>query len=60
VEGRNYLNSKGVQVVTFPDAMQRDMRNVVKPIIDTTIGKLEAKGQPARQLYDALLKSGAR
>jgi TRAP-type C4-dicarboxylate transport system substrate-binding protein len=60
VEGRAYLSSKGVQVVTFPNAMRREMVSVVKPIIDTTIGKLEAKGQPARQLYDALVKSGAR
>lgn len=60
VEGRNHLSSKGVQIVTFSEPMQREMLSVVKPIIDTTISKLEAKGQPARQLYDALVKAGAR
>ena len=60
VEGRKHLESKGVQLVTFNDTMRRDMTNVVKPIIDTTISKLEAKGQPARQFYDALVKGGVR
>lgn len=57
VEGKAHLTSKGVTLVTFPEPMQVEMRNVVKPIIETTLGKLEAKGQPARQLYDALLKA---
>lgn len=60
VEGRKHLESKGVQVVTFNDAMRREMTNVVKPIIESTLSKLEAKGQPARQFYDALVKGGTR
>jgi TRAP-type C4-dicarboxylate transport system substrate-binding protein len=60
IEGRAYMISKGAQVVTFNEPTQREMRTAVKPIIDDTIGKLEAKGQPARQFYDALIKGGAR
>jgi hypothetical protein len=30
----------------------------VKPIIDDHLGKLEAKGEPGRALYEALTKVG--
>lgn len=56
--GRSYLAGKGVQVVTFGDAIQGEMQVAVKPIIDSTISKIEAKGQPARQFYDSLVKGG--
>jgi TRAP-type C4-dicarboxylate transport system substrate-binding protein len=58
VTGRSYLTSKGVQVVTFSEAMQAEMQVAVKPIIDSTIAKIEAKGQPARSFYEALAKGG--
>lgn len=59
-DGRAYMKSKGVDVVTLPEATQHEMRAAVKPIIDTYIADLEAKGQPARQLYDALTKASAQ
>lgn len=57
VVGRNYMTSKGVKIVQFSAATQRDMQNAVKPIIDRELNKLEAKGMPARAIYDALLKA---
>lgn len=56
--GRNYLSGKGVEIVTFSQAMRSEMGAAVKPIIDSTLAKLEAKGQAARQFYDALLAGG--
>ncbi len=57
VEGRAYMTAKGVQIVQFSDATKREMRAAVKPIIDGELQKLEAKGAPARQIYEALLKA---
>ena len=57
VEGRAYMTSKGVQIIPFSAATQAEMQAAVKPIVDDTIGKLEAKGQPARAIYDALQKA---
>lgn len=56
--GRNYLSSKGVEIVTFSETMRKEMGTAVKPIIDSTLSKLEAKGQPATQFYNALLEGG--
>jgi TRAP-type transport system periplasmic protein len=58
-EGRAYMKSKGAEILTFSPAMQGQMKTAVKPIIDDYIGKLEAKGQPGRALYDALTKAGS-
>ena len=57
VEGRAYMTSKGVQIIPFSAATQAEMQAAVKPIVDDTIGKLEAKGQPARAIYDGLQKA---
>ena len=57
IEGRAYMTSKGVQIVPFSAATQAEMQAAVKPIVDDIIGKLEAKGQPARAIYDGLLKA---
>ena len=57
VEGRAYMTAKGVQIVQFSDATKREMRAAVKPIIDGELQKLEAKGAPAHQIYEALLKA---
>jgi TRAP-type transport system periplasmic protein len=56
-EGRAYMTSKGVQIVEFSAATQGEMQAAVKPIVEDMIGKLEAKGQPARAIHDALLKA---
>ncbi len=57
VEGRAYMTAKGTQIATFTAATQEEMQGAVKPIIADYVGKLEAKGQPARAIYDALLKA---
>jgi TRAP-type transport system periplasmic protein len=57
IEGRAYMTSKGVQIIPFSAATQAEMQAAVKPIVDDTIAKLEAKGQPARAIYDGLLKA---
>ena len=57
VEGRAYMTAKGVQIIPFSAATQAEMQAAVKPIVDDTIGKLEAKGQPARAIYDGLQKA---
>lgn len=57
IEGRAYMTAKGVQIVQFSDATKRDMRAAVKPIIDKELAGLKAKGMPAREIYDALLKA---
>ncbi len=57
VEGRAYMTSKGVQINPFSAATQAEMQAAVRPIVDETIGKLEAKGQPARAIYDGLQKA---
>ncbi len=57
IEGRAYMTSKGVQITPFTAATQSEMQAAVKPVIDDSIGKLEAKGQPARIIYDTLLKA---
>ena len=57
IEGRAYMTSKGVQIIPFSAATQAEMQAAVKPIVDDTIGKLEAKGQPARAIYDGLQKA---
>lgn len=57
VEGRAYMTAKGVQIVQFSDATKRDMRAAVKPIIDRELAALKAKGMPAREIYEALLKA---
>jgi TRAP-type transport system periplasmic protein len=56
-EGRAYMTSKGVQIVQFSPSARSDMQAAVKPVIEDMIGKLEAKGQPARAIYDELLKA---
>lgn len=58
-EGRAYMKSKGAEVLDISPAMQAQMKAAVKPIIDDHIGKLEAKGQPGRALYEALTKAGS-
>jgi TRAP-type transport system periplasmic protein len=58
-EGRAYMKSKGAEVMDFSPAMQAQMKTVVRPIIDDHVGKLEAKGQPGRALYEALTKAGS-
>ena len=57
IEGRAYMTSKGVQITPFTAATQAEMQAAVKPVIEDSIGKLEAKGQPARVIYDTLLKA---
>ena len=57
IEGRAYMTSKGVQITAFSAATQSEMQAAVKPIVEDVIGKLEAKGQPARAIYDGLLKA---
>jgi len=57
IEGRAYMTSKGVQIIPFSAATQAEMQAAVKPIVDDTIAKLEAKGQPARAIYDGLQKA---
>jgi TRAP-type C4-dicarboxylate transport system substrate-binding protein len=57
VEGRAYMTGKGVQIITFSPATQAEMQIAVKPIVEDMLGKLEAKGQPARAIYDNLLKA---
>ena len=57
IEGRAYMTSKGVQIIPFSAATQAEMQAAVKPIVDDVIGKLEAKGQPARAIHDTLLKA---
>jgi TRAP-type transport system periplasmic protein len=56
IDGRAYMTGKGVEVVKFSPAMQEQMRAAVKPIIDEHLNALQAKGEPARALYDALVK----
>ncbi|MFO1414295.1 MAG: TRAP transporter substrate-binding protein [Burkholderiales bacterium] len=58
-EGRAYMKSKGAEVITFSPKMQEQMKTAAKPLIDEHIGKLEAKGQPAKALYEALTKAGS-
>jgi TRAP-type C4-dicarboxylate transport system substrate-binding protein len=57
IEGRAYMTGKGVQIISFSAATQAEMQAAVKPIVDDVIGKLEAKGQPARAIHDTLLKA---
>ena len=57
IEGRAYMTSKGVAITPFTAATQAEMQAAVKPLIEDSIGKLEAKGQPARVIYDTLLKA---
>jgi TRAP-type C4-dicarboxylate transport system substrate-binding protein len=57
IEGRAYMTSKGVQIIPFSAGTQGEMQAAVKPVVEDMIVKLEAKGQPARALYDALLKA---
>jgi len=57
VEGRAYMTAKGVAIVPFSAATQAEMQAAVKPIVEDVIGKLEAKGQPARAIHDSLLKA---
>jgi TRAP-type C4-dicarboxylate transport system substrate-binding protein len=58
-EGRAYMKGKGVEVIRFSPALQDQMRGAVKAIVEDHIGKLEAKGQPARAFHEVLsAKSG--
>lgn len=57
VEGRAYMTSKGVQIISFSAATQTEMQAAVKPVVEDMLGKLEAKGQPARAIHDGLLKA---
>lgn len=58
-EGRNYLGSKSVEIVTFSESMKNEMRAAVKPIVESKLSKLDAEGKPAREFYDAL-RAGVR
>lgn len=52
-KGRDYILSKGVEIVTLEGAELDKLTEVVKPIIDTTVQAVEASGKPGQAFFDA-------
>lgn len=55
-EGRAYLAEKGVEVVTLEGSQLEGLQDLVKPIIDATIAKVDASGKPGQAFFDAYTK----
>ena len=52
-KGREYVLSKGVEIVTLEGAELDKLTSVVEPIVATTIQAVEDSGKPGRAFFDA-------
>lgn len=59
-DGRNYMTSKGVQIIDLSDATRQEMNQAVAPLIEDYLKGLDAKGQSAHEMYKALLERSGR
>ncbi|PKP70745.1 MAG: hypothetical protein CVT82_04460 [Alphaproteobacteria bacterium HGW-Alphaproteobacteria-4] len=55
-EGRAYVQSKGVKIVTLADDQKAALFEAITPIIDATISAVEATGKPGRAFYTAYVQ----
>ena len=55
-KGREYLLSKGVEIVTLEGAELEKLTSIVEPITETTIQAVEDDGKPGRAFFDAYTK----
>jgi TRAP-type C4-dicarboxylate transport system substrate-binding protein len=54
--GRELLISKGLQIVTLPDADIAKMKTLIQPHVESAIAALEKDGKPARKFYEEYTK----
>lgn len=52
-KGREYVLSKGVEIVVLEGAELAKLTSIVEPIIESTIQAVEASGKPGRAFFDA-------
>lgn len=52
-KGRDYILSKGVEIVTLEGAELDKLTDLVKPIINTTIKAVDDSGKPGQAFFDA-------
>lgn len=55
-KGREYILSKGVEIVTLEGSELDKLTALVKPIIDTTIKAVDDSGKPGQAFFDAYTK----
>lgn len=55
-KGREYIASKGVEIVTLEGAELDKLTAMVNPIIEDTIKAVEDSGKPGREFFDAYTK----
>lgn len=54
--GRELLISKGLQIITLPDADIAKMKEMIKPHAENAIAALEKDSKPARKFYEEYTK----
>lgn len=52
-KGRDYILSKGVEIVTLEGAELEKLTAIVEPIVDATIAAVDDSGKPGRAFFDA-------
>jgi TRAP-type C4-dicarboxylate transport system substrate-binding protein len=55
-KGRDYILSKGVEIVLLEGAELEKLTSLVEPITETTIQAVEDDGKPGRAFFDAYTK----
>lgn len=55
-EGRAYMVSKGVKVVSFSDKTISDMKTAVAPLVTEAVGKVDSRNLPGTAFYNAFKK----
>ena len=52
-KGRAYVESKGIEIVTLEGAELEKLTTLVKPIIESTIAKVDESGKPGTAFFNA-------
>jgi TRAP-type C4-dicarboxylate transport system substrate-binding protein len=56
VDGREFLLSKGQQIIKLPDADVERIKKGIAPLTESAIAALEKEGKPARKFYEEYTK----
>ena len=52
-KGRDYVNSKGIEIITLEGAELEKLTSLVEPLVNDTIDAVESSGKPGRAFFEA-------